>query len=210
MKHFATRTLLASLALAAAATPALAQSTAEGGAAPSETAPAADANVNTLNNQLVAVGDNNRYQHDYKKFNISTNPLGWVLGSYGVSGSYAVSKNVAVRGDVNYYAPPGDDLGISGMSMGIGAPIYFRKVYSGMFVEPGFQVSQVDCDSCESSNTVAGPNFQVGYHWYWDSGLNVAFALGAGRNWNSSDDEHYDEYDDEVYATGYLRFGYAF
>ncbi|MCB9561151.1 MAG: DUF3575 domain-containing protein [Kofleriaceae bacterium] len=211
MTHLATRTVLASLALAAVAAPAVAQPATTAAAIDGSAPAAADGGgaVNTLNDQLVPVGDNNRYQHGYKKYNVSTNPLGWVFGSYGVSGSYAVHENVAVRADVNYYAPPGD-LDISGFSVGIGAPIYFRKVYSGVFLEPGFQMSRVDCGSCTDAATVAGPNIQVGYHWYWDSGLNVAVALGAGRNWNSkSDDPSYDGYDD-IYATGYLRFGYAF
>jgi hypothetical protein len=44
-----------------------------------------------------------------------------------------------------------------------------------------------------------------GWHWTFDSGLNVALAAGMMKNIT----EH-DEYDSGVEPNGYFRIGYAF
>lgn len=159
--------------------------------------------ISTVNGQLVEVGTQNRYRYSYKQWNVSANPLGVVFGFYGASLSYALSSNFAIRGDISYHSPVGSSL--TGFEVGVGAPIYFRKMYSGMFVEPGV-ISRTSSWGGESTNTV-GPQVLLGYHWYWDSGLNTAIALGAGRNWNSRDGGYGD---DELFFNGYLRVGYAF
>ena len=159
--------------------------------------------VSQINGTPIPVGTHNEYYYDFKKTNISTNPIGWVLGSYGVSASYAVHENVAIRGDINYYNPPGDD-DLSGYEVGIGVPVYFRRAYQGPFLEPGLIVRGFEDNDIDESTSTVGPQVLAGWAWMWDSGLNVSFALGAGRNF-SSDDEY-----DEVFANGYLRFGYAF
>ncbi len=186
-------------------------------AQPSDAPPPPDnkSDVSELDHQIVPVGDQNKYQYSYKKYNVSTNPLGIILGSYGVSGSYAFSDHVALRGDLNYYAPI--DSNEHGFELGVGAPIYFRKMYSGVFLEPGMMIREISMDipsgtaasSTSASATVLGPQMLIGYHWYWDSGFNIAIAGGVGRNWNSSSDSAYESYD-KVFANGYLRFGYAF
>jgi hypothetical protein len=191
-------TLLAVSLILGAAAPALA-------ATDVPAAPATDSSgVSTLNGQLVPVGDQNRYLYGYRRWNVSTNPLGMVLGSYGVSGSYALNANVAARADVSWYDPVGTNEG-TGIELGLGAPIYFRKVYSGFFLEPGVlyrRLSQGD-----AHDTKVGPQVLLGYHWMWDSGLNVALAFGAGRNFGADSSASTDE---KLFATGYLRFGYAF
>ena len=50
-----------------------------------------------------------------------------------------------------------------------------------------------------------------GWHWSFDSGLNVAMALGAAREISSgsSDSSSYSNGDDMHFA-GYFRVGYAF
>ncbi len=196
-------------------------------AAPAATAPAAPAtaapqtepweNVNHINGQLVPVGQENDYLKKFKKWNVSTNPLGWVLGSYGVSVSYGLNQNIAIRGDVNYYSPPGQDgsFKTSGVELGVGLPLYFRRTYQGLFLEPGI-ISRTfkdtySCDGCavadETTNTTFGPQVLVGWHWTWSSGLNFAIAGGVGRNWSAKDTEFGS---DEVFGNGYMRFGYAF
>ncbi len=45
-----------------------------------------------------------------------------------------------------------------------------------------------------------------GWHWTFDSGLNVAMAFGAARNM-SSDNNEYNS--DEPEPAGYFRIGYA-
>jgi hypothetical protein len=157
--------------------------------------------ISTVNGELVEVGEQNRYRYSHKTWNVSTNPVGLILGFYGASLSYAFSDHVALRGDLNYYAPVGSDS--TGFEIGVGAPLYLKKMYSGPFVEPGVIVRSI---SSGGENTV-GPQVLLGYHWYWDSGFNTSVAFGAGRNLGSSDSE---SIDDELFANGYLRFGYAF
>lgn len=208
MKNFIIAPTLAALALTAT-TVAHAQPSTHAAAAdhevPPERVPPGD--VSTLNGELVEVGDQNKYRYSYKKMNVSSNPLGWIVGSYGVSVSYAVSANVAVRGDINLYDPIDSD--VHGFELGVGAPIYFRKVYSGIFLEPGLVARTMSAGDNYNSNTL-GPQVLLGWHWYWDSGLNVAIAAGVGRNWASEDSDQYHQDDEEIFGNGYMRFGYAF
>ena len=194
-------------------------------AGPAATAPGAPQTtswqeVNHINGQLVPVGQENDYLKKYKRWNVSTNPIGWIVGSYGVSLSYGINDNIAVRGDINYFDPPGDDnFEARGVELGVGLPIYFRRTYQGLFLEPGiisrsFTVNdeQYNPDTgtyrtVETSNTTFGPQVLVGWHWTWASGLNFAVAAGAGRNWAAEDTEYGES---EVFGNGYMRFGYAF
>jgi len=161
--------------------------------------------ISTLNGQLVEVGGHNRYRFSHKTWNVSTNPIGLMLGYYGASLSYAVTDNIALRGDLNYYAPVESDA--TGSEIGIGAPIYFRKMYSGMFIEPGAIVRTETSDG--STSSTVGPQVLLGYHWIWDSGFNAAAAFGVGRNWNTDNSDEFAE-DEELFVNGYLRIGYAF
>ncbi|MBF5044826.1 hypothetical protein FGE12_20675 [Aggregicoccus sp. 17bor-14] len=201
--------LFLSAGSALAQTPAAVQQPAPAAPAPVATQPAqpAPGDVSQINGQLVQVGDHNRFQYSYPRWNASTNPIGWVLGSYGVSLAYAPASQLALRGDVNYYNYDGAD----GFELGLGAPIYFRKVYSGFFLEPGFTYKRLstDVDGSKESATVVGPQVSLGWHWYWDSGLNVQLSLGLGRNWNNGKDDAFADYN-KVFGTGALRFGYAF
>jgi hypothetical protein len=207
MKNLPISLSIAALSLSAVASTASAQ--------PSTEAPASTSGeVSKVDGQIVPVGEQNRYEYDYKKWNVSTNPLGLLLGSYGVSASYAINQRIAIRGDVNYYDPVGDSS-LTGFEVGVGAPIYFKKMYNGLFLEPGVVVMHAKDSEVDESATLVGPQALVGYHWYWDSGLNVALAFGVGRNFNtgSSDDgDRSTELSDkaDVFANGYLRFGYAF
>ena len=168
--------------------------------------------VSHINGQLVKVGETNDYKKAFKRTNISTNPIGFIYGSYGVSASYGLNDHVAIRGDVNYLSGYLDE-GTTGVEIGVGAPIYFRRTYQGAFLEPGFISRRMDVpDYCDfdcttmTTRTIAtfGPQMLVGWHWTWDSGLNVAIAGGVGRNWASQDSY------DKIFPNGYLRFGYAF
>jgi hypothetical protein len=59
--------------------------------------------------------------------------------------------------------------------------------------------------------TMVGPSMVFGWHWTFDSGLNIAAAFGAARNLNR---EPMDEYgyssEEQVVPSGYFRIGYAF
>jgi hypothetical protein len=174
--------------------------------------PAPQTGVSQINGQLVPVGQHNEYYYEFKRWNVSTNPIGWVVGSYGASVSYGFHQNFAIRADVNYFSPVETD--ITGYEIGAGLPIYFRRTYQGAFLEPGFILRHFE-DSNDAYHddgmTTMGPQILFGWHWTWDSGLNIAIAAGLGRNWSTSDTDGETSYDDEkIFANGYLRFGYAF
>ncbi len=181
-------------------------------AQPSQTTPAApDPNpaptgpLSHINGTPVKVGEHREYYYGYKPVNISANPLGWIIGIYGVSGSYALNNRVAIRGDVTVYSPVDDDD--EGFELNVSAPIYFRHMYSGFFLEPGIMLREYKNSPEDDGETTFGPMVLAGWHHTWDSGLNVSYAFGLGRDL-SSDDNKFD--DDEPFVNGYFRVGYNF
>ncbi len=173
--------------------------------------------VSTINGQLVQVGDHNKYRYKYPRWNIATNPFSMIMGTYSLSASYAVHPNIAVRADVSY--SDGFDGSAQGLESGISAPIFFRKVYDDWFIEPGLMFQRQEYTLVEyddagnrlessSKEQAFGPLVSLGHQWMWDSGLNIAWGLGVGRNWAASRDK--DEHDNRLFNAGYLRFGYAF
>lgn len=183
-------------------------------AQPALSGPAPRSDVSEINGHPIPVGDHNQYYYTFKRRNISANPLGWIVGIYGVSGSYALNDNLVLRGDVTYYNIVDDDT--TGYELSVGLPIYFRRAYSGAFLEPGLMVrSMTDHyddgyhgSSSSDTETTFGPQMLFGWHWTWDSGLNVAAAAGVGRDL-ADDNSEYD-YDEEVFFNGYFRVGYQF
>jgi hypothetical protein len=107
------------------------------------------------------------------RWNVSLSPFGWVCGYYyGASVAYALNSNVAVRGDMG--ATVYDfDTDCSSVEFTFGVPIYFNRVYNGLFIEP--QVS-LNSWNCRTRFGIVG-----GWHWMWDSGWNVSLALGVGQ-----------------------------
>ena len=167
--------------------------------------PPAPGTVSQINGIPIKVGERNEYVYTFKPWNVSANPIGWIMGIYGVSLSYGFHPNVAIHADVTYYNPIDSDY--SAMEVSAGLPIYFRRTYQGIFLEPGLVVRTPSDDSV-GSERVFGPQALVGWHWTWDSGFNVAAAIGAGRNLShTSDGESSGE---ELFVNGYLRFGYSF
>ena len=154
-------------------------------------------NVSHINGQVVKVGERGDYLYDNGKHtNVSSNPIGWMFGFYGLSISHAVHANVAIRGDVNIYRVGDSD----GHEVGVSAPIYFRRAFQGPFLEPGVVSRGFE----HSGPETAGPEMLFGWQWSFDSGLNVAMALGAVRDMNSSSSSI------DAEPTGYFRVGYAF
>jgi hypothetical protein len=225
MLHNSLRTsLLTAALLTAATTTAIAQPSAVEPAPAPAAAAAPQApqthrwdEVTHINGQLVPVGESNSYVKKFRRTNLSTNPIGWMVGIYGVSASTAINQHVAIRGDANYYNIV--DSQTTGIELGVGVPIYLRRTYQGAFIEPGFVVRSMDdgyCTdesdaACDDQETTVGPQMLAGWHWTWDSGLNVAVAAGLGRN---VADERCDDgacdFDDDVFFNGYFRVGYAF
>jgi hypothetical protein len=166
-----------------------------------------------INGQLVPVGDHNQYHYDFKKVNIAVNPLAWGIGMYGVSGSLAVHQHVVLRGDVSWFSPV-DDLDDDGFfQASLTAPVYFRRAYQGVFLEPGV-LYRVDNEEHETSQGTAanekelGPIVYAGWTWLWDSGLNVTAAVGVGRDLTGNETDLNE--DSSITGDAYLRFGYAF
>ena len=172
-------------------------------------------NVSHINGSLVKVGEREDYLIKYRKLNIATNPIGWMVGFYGLSVSYALGQNVAIRGDANVINLDNEH----GYEVGLSAPIYFRRVYSGPFIEPGIVARELtddqsyaydcfDCSTSSSSHTLVGPEVLFGWHWTFDSGLNVAAALGVARDIGSNSGSNSDGKTDPE-PVGYFRIGYA-
>lgn len=187
-------------------------------AAPVVAGPGAiDPDVSQINGHPVPVGTHNEYRYSFRKTNIAVNPIGWMIGIYGVSASHALSNNIAIRGDVTAYVDAFGDSGESGIEVGLSAPIYLRRTYQGPFIEPGILVRSMNNNNCYDAyssssssscgNTVSqmGPQILVGYHVSYDSGFNMAAAFGIQRDLNASS-----EYGDDVLPAGYFRVGYAF
>ena len=166
-------------------------------------------NVSHINGQLVPVGEHGNSTYSWKKTNISSNPIGWMFGFYGLSVSQAVNNNIAIRGDANMF----DFKDTGGYEIGASVPIYFKRVYQGPFLEPGIIVREFHskysgtCDfDCGSNHSLVGPEVLFGWHWTFDSGMNVALAVGAAKNMNKSGMS----YGSDVEPAGYFRIGYAF
>jgi hypothetical protein len=163
-----------------------------------------------INGQLVKVGEKNDYIIPFRKTVISANPIGWILGFYGVSVSRGLTQNLAVRFDANFMHPVGSE--ITGVELGVGLPVYLRRTYQGPYLEPGVIVrtfrdgESSDYHSDTSTMTTIGPQCLLGWAWMFDSGFNLAMAAGVGRNINASGDNS----EGEIFANGYFRVGYAF
>lgn len=150
-----------------------------------------DEKVSTMKGQLVEVGDRHRYHYNAPKINLGLNPFGLVSGVYGGSASIAITETATIRGDVTYYE---DD---SAFEYSLGSQIFFKKLYSGVYLEPGLLRREQD--------NVFGPQVLLGYNWFWDSGMNISLAAGVGRNLNEDDKSESD-----TFSNGYFKVGYAF
>ena len=176
--------------------------------------------VSHINGELVKVGERDDYLvKNPKHVNISTNPIGFLMGFYGLSIQAAVSDNVTIRGNVEFFDY--EFLGRTrGHELAISAPIYFRRSFSGPFIEPGILYQETDNwdwdlfgdgeTDAPTHHTHVGPEILFGWHWTFDSGLNVALAFGATRNLSSEMDSNGEVSTDEPMPTGYMRVGYAF
>ena len=157
-------------------------------------------NVSHINGTPVKVGERSQYLYAFKKTNISGNPFGLFFGLYDISVARAVSQNFAVNGALTLL-----DVGsVTAYQLSATVPLYFRRTFSGPFLEGGLLVrgalGEVDCHSC--MDTYAGPQLLFGWHWTFDSGLNVQMAFGVAKA--------VDDGSDEPDANGYFRVGYAF
>jgi hypothetical protein len=145
-------------------------------------------NVSHINGVPVKIGERSDYLFRQKKTNIAGNPFGVFFGLYDLSVARALGQNVAVSAAITAT----DD----GMQLSATAPLYFRRVFSGPFLEGGLLYRDLG-----SGDSWAGPQLLLGWHWTFDSGLNLAIAGGLAKQMTD---------DGDVDVNGYLRVGYAF
>jgi hypothetical protein len=166
-------------------------------------------NVSHINGTPVKVGERQDYLYKTKKFNLSTNPFGYFFGYYDIAGSMALGQNLAATVAITGWS---EDYS-SGYQFSGTLPLYFRKTFSGPFLEGGILVRSTthdyddygyDCYDCydDANDSWAGPQLMFGWHWTFDSGLNVAFAFGVAKQMGNDDQD--------TDANGYFRVGYAF
>jgi hypothetical protein len=164
-------------------------------------------NVSHINGVPVKVGERQDYLYAVKKTNIAANPFGLFFGLYDISVARSLSRNVAAS-----FAFSGTD---NWYQLSATIPLYFRKTFSGPFLEGGLLIRSddeySDCYDCSYSSTGSmsttwtGPQMMFGWHWTFDSGLNVAFAAGVAKRMT-----HQNDYDSNTEPNGYFRVGYAF
>jgi hypothetical protein len=171
-------------------------------------------NLSTINGHPIKVGEHNEYYNQHPKFSIGLNPLGLVMGMYGLSGTYAVSDHVGVRGEFLIAHNALGESGANGSSLQFGAPIFFKQMYQGFFLEPGLTVrssSRKDWDGNAQDVSTVGPHIMAGWQWRWDSGFTASLAFGATRDVSSNNDNNDVGYDNnEVTPTSYFHTGYTF
>jgi len=186
--------------------------------APPSTAPQNEdwSNVSHINGVPIKVGERGDYLYKFKKVNISADPFGLFFGYYDVAASYALSQNVALSVSMTGWSTDSS----SGYQATVSLPIYFRRTYSGPYLEPGLIMRSTndngdsfDCDDCgsggtSSNDTWAGPELLFGWHWTFDSGLNIAMAAGVAKH--ATDNQGMDYSDSSTEPVGYFRVGYAF
>ncbi len=189
-----------------------------------QAAPAADAaphnedwsNVSHINGSIVPVGERNAYLNAYKKNNLQSDPIAWMFGAFQISGQHALSQNVAVSLELSAWN--NDTFSHSGYQLAATLPIYFRRAFSGPFLEGGVVIhsedmeSYDDCYDCSYGSTTgtktwAGPEVLFGWSWLFDSGLNVSAAFGAVKRIGDNGDSYASRSPDPA---GYFRVGYAF
>ena len=171
-------------------------------------------NVSHINGVPVPVGERNRYLYDFKKTNLQVSPIGIMLGYYSVAASHAVSSNLALSVEV---ATESHDSGSSTASqVALTLPIYFKRTFSGPYIEPGFvartesngyDADCFDCGNGSSNTSFVQFEMMVGWSWMFDSGLNMSAAIGLARRLGNDAD---DCCDDGLAPAGYFRAGYAF
>lgn len=160
--------------------------------------------VSKIGDTPIPVGEHNRFHLSYPRLNVTLDPFALFFPSFGSSIAYAPLRHLAVKMGFSSWSWDRDRWS----ALHLTAPIYFRKMYSGFFLEPGLFGGYYQ--DLENENWKGGPQMLVGWHWFWDSGLNVSSAFGIGRDLvHVNDVNHYDN-DDRYMGTGYFHVGYAF
>lgn len=149
-------------------------------------------NVSHINGVPIKVGERGDYLIKHKKTNISANPFGLFFGMYDLAVTHALAQNVGATAAITAFD---DDF----FQLSATVPLYFRRVFSGPFLEGGLLYRTSESDEW------AGPQLMLGWHWTFDSGLNLAFAAGVAKRMTNQS-----EYGEDTEGNAYFRVGYAF
>lgn len=168
----------------------------------------ADPNVSTLQGQLVPVGEKNKYLLDYKVWNVWTNPFGFFFGSFPVGVSYAVNRNLKLNVEPYGIYTYLSDTPIGGLGITLSASAFFKKVYDGFYLEPGYRFLWLNQSSTNTSGVVNALQLIGGWGWVWDAGFNINLGFGLGYYFGKGfvDNDGFDG----VAPAGNLQFGYTF
>jgi hypothetical protein len=160
-----------------------------------------------IDGQLVPVGEKNKYEYRYQKHLVSTNPLTWFFGTFGLGYTYAFHKHFAAHVEAGFFHIWKTEL--YGAEFTASVPIYFKKMHDGFYLEPGAYLLAVDAYG--TSVVAGGPQLLLGWSWIWDSGFNV--NLGFGMSYTFADFQGEDDWwsgaVDGPWPRGRLAFGYA-
>lgn len=165
-------------------------------------------NVSHINGQLVKIGERHEYLIKFKKDNISANPFGPFWGYYDAAYSHAINQNLAFTGSVSGYSGNNGDHTMLQVTASL--PIYLRRTFDGPFMEPGiiYRSSSSGGGDYMDTSSWAGPELLFGWHWNFDSGLNIAWAIGPAKHMTENNTNSYSS--ENVDVNGYFRFGYNF
>lgn len=167
-------------------------------------------NVSHINGVPVKVGERGDYLYKFRKTNISGNPFGPFFGYYDLAVSHALSGNLAATVAISGWDMNGGYT--QGYQIPATVPLFFRRTFSGPYLEGGlllrtdtssdsYAYDCYDCTSTMSTSSWAGPQLLFGWQTTFDSGLNVALAVGVAKRMSG---------DGESDGNGYFRVGYAF
>jgi hypothetical protein len=172
-------------------------------------------NVNHINGTPVKVGERNDYLIAFKKTNISANPFGLFWGYFDADVAHALTQNIALSGSLAYYNHSDETM----VQATVSAPIYFRRTFSGPFLEPGliyrsssyndsYAAACAGCMDTSNQHSWFGPELLFGWHWNFDSGLNISWAVGVAAHATDTNSDGSSNHDPDF--NGYFRVGYNF
>ncbi len=143
-----------------------------------------------------------------RRLAVATDPIGLLSGHYALSATYVATRHFAVRADMQIIEEPWA-YADSSWRAGISVPIYLDRPLHGPYVEPGLAfaerltgyayggIGSLGGTSGDGLGGLGGmatftpvplsqrsiePQIFVGWQWLFDSGLNIAAAVGVSRH----------------------------
>jgi hypothetical protein len=164
------------------------------------------------------MGGDQIYTQKHYRWNVTTNPFGFMLGTWAVGASLALNNHLAFHMDGYFIAPYSLFREIVGGGVSVGLPVFFEQTFHGWFLEPGGRMMAIENNTGSSKLTqiAGGPTMLLGWQKTWRSGLNLSLAFGGGYTWFRTVDGTLENNDAEApkgvgfWPDGYFRVGYAF